>query len=112
VATRAVGEVDGLLGDPAPSVRFIPGFGDFSLNFTLSCQVREFVDQYSVQHELRKRIFARFKQEGIEIPFPIRTVHLVTDGSMAGSKHSLARKMGTAAGLEIHGGQQISGESP
>jgi small-conductance mechanosensitive channel len=57
-------------------VRFIPGFGDSSLDFTLICQVGEFVDQYLVQHELRKRIFRRFRQEGINIPFPVRTVHL------------------------------------
>lgn len=75
-ATRAAKEVPGLLSEPAPFVRFIPGFGDSSLNFTLICQVREFVDQYLAQHELRKRIFKRFKQEGIEIPFPIRTVYI------------------------------------
>lgn len=75
-ATRAASEVEGLLGDPAPTVRLIPGFGDSALNFTLTCHVREFVDQYYVQHELRHRIFERFKKEGIEIPFPQRTVHL------------------------------------
>jgi small-conductance mechanosensitive channel len=68
--------IPGLLAQPEAFVRFIPGFGDSSLNFTLICQVKEFVDQYLVQHELRKRIFARFRTEGIEIPFPIRTVHL------------------------------------
>jgi len=75
-AKKAVGEVPGLLGDPEPFVRFIPGFGESSLDFTLICQVKEFVDQYPVQHELRKRIFKRFGEEGIEIPFPQRTVHL------------------------------------
>lgn len=75
-AKKAVGEVPGLLGDPEPFVRFIPGFGESSLDFTLICQVREFVDQYPVQHELRKRIFKRFREEGIEIPFPHRTVYL------------------------------------
>jgi len=75
-AKKAVGEVQGLLGDPEPFVRFIPGFGESSLDFTLICHVREFVDQYTVQHELRKRIFKRFKEEGIEIPFPHRTVYL------------------------------------
>jgi small-conductance mechanosensitive channel len=79
-ATRAATEVEGLLSDPAPFVRFIPGFGDSALNFTLICQVREFVDQYYVQHELRHRIFERFKKEGIEIPFPQRTVHLRKEG--------------------------------
>ncbi|MEW6200593.1 MAG: mechanosensitive ion channel family protein, partial [bacterium] len=57
-------------------VRFIPGFGESSLDFTLICQVREFVDQYLAQHELRKRIFKRFDEESIEIPFPHRTVYL------------------------------------
>jgi len=73
---KAVGEIPGLLGEPEPFVRFIPGFGESSLDFTLICQVQEFVDQYLAQHELRKRIFKRFKEEGIEIPFPHRTVYL------------------------------------
>ncbi len=68
--------IPGLLADPAPFVRFIPGFGNSSLDFTLICQVAEFVDQYLAQHELRKRIFKRFRSEGIEIPFPIRTLYI------------------------------------
>jgi small-conductance mechanosensitive channel len=66
----AVGRVPGLLADPPPSVRFIPGFGDYSLDFTLSCHVASFVDQYLVQHELRRRILRRFRAEHIDIPFP------------------------------------------
>lgn len=75
-AKEGARDIPGLLSDPEPFVRFIPGFGDSSLNFTLICQVAEFVDQYLVQHELRKRIFRRFQKAGIEIPFPIRTVYL------------------------------------
>jgi len=75
-AKNAVGKIPGLLGAPEPFVRFIPGFGESSLDFTLICQVQEFVDQYFAQHELRKRIFKRFREEGIEIPFPHRTVYL------------------------------------
>lgn len=82
-ATRAAGQIPGLLAEPAPFVRFIPGFGDSSLDFTLICRVREFVDQYLVQHELRKRIFARFRREGVEIPFPQRDVHLQVPGPVA-----------------------------
>lgn len=72
-ARAAVGQVPGLLGDPPPAVRFIPGFGDYSLDFTLNCQVASFVDQFAVQHELRKRILRRFRAENIEIPFPTQT---------------------------------------
>ncbi len=75
-ATRAAPEIEGLLAQPRPFVRFIPGFGASSLDFTLICRVNTFVDQYLVQHELRKRIFARFRRERITIPFPQRDVHL------------------------------------
>lgn len=75
-AKRGAADIPGLLADPAPFVRFIPGFGESSLDFTLICQVAEFTDQYLAQHELRKRIFKRFKEAGIEIPFPHRTVYL------------------------------------
>lgn len=75
-ARNGAGKIPGLLADPEPVVRLIPGFGDSSLDFTLTCQVLEVTDQYSVQHELRKRIFKRFREEGIEIPFPHRTIYL------------------------------------
>ena len=72
----AAGTITGLLAEPAPMVRFIPGFGDSALNFSLICQVAEFVDQFLVQHELRKRIWRRFRAERIEMPYPTRTVYL------------------------------------
>jgi small-conductance mechanosensitive channel len=82
-ATRASAEVPGLLAEPAPFVRFIPGFGAYSLDFTLICQVATFVDQYMVQHELRKRILRRLRAEGIEIPMPTQ-VHLEARGAAPG----------------------------
>jgi small-conductance mechanosensitive channel len=75
-ARRAVGEVAGLVGEPPPMVRLIPGFGAYSLDFTLVCQVASFVDQYAVQHELRKRILRRLRAESIDIPFPVRTIEV------------------------------------
>ncbi|MFN3994969.1 MAG: mechanosensitive ion channel family protein [bacterium] len=75
-AIKAADEVEGLLKEPPPFVRFNPGFGESSLDFTLICQIREFSDQGLILHTLRKRIFKRFKEEGIEIPFPHRIVYL------------------------------------
>ena len=63
---RAAGSIAGLLAEPAATVRLIPGFGDSA----------EFVDQFLVQHELRKRIWKRFRAERIEMPYPTRTVYL------------------------------------
>lgn len=80
-ASNASETVPELLRDSAPFVRFIPGFGQFSLDFTLICSVGNYVDQYVVQHELRKRIYKRFRDEGIEFPIPQRDVQLSVNHS-------------------------------
>jgi len=89
-ATRAAPDVPGLLDDPRPIARLIPGFGESSLDFTLVCQVASFVDQYPVQHELRKRILRRLWAERIGMPFPTRTVELRGAGGGSGHARALA----------------------
>jgi small-conductance mechanosensitive channel len=81
IAKQGTADIPGLLAEPAPSVTFDPGFGDFNLGFTLSFQVAEFSVQWRVRHELRKRIWRRFREERIEIPYPARTVYLHHDES-------------------------------
>jgi len=56
-----------------PFVRYHT-FADSSINFTVILRGREFVDQYLIKHEFIKRLHPRFEQEGISIPFPIRTL--------------------------------------
>ena len=81
-AISAAGQIDGLLADPAPYVRFIPGPGDWALGFQVNYNVAEFADQYLVQSELRKRIFKRLKKEGISMPFPTQTVIVGAENSV------------------------------
>ena len=76
IANKAITEVPGLVAEPAPAVTFDPGFGESSLNFTLGFQIAEFSNQYSVRHELRKRILQRFREERIHMPFPTRSIFL------------------------------------
>lgn len=76
IAQKAAVELPTLLGEPAPVVRFTPGFADSALQFTLTCHITEFSEQFRVQHELRKRILKRFRAENIDMPFPTRTVHM------------------------------------
>ena len=75
-ARKAVGQVPGLLAEPPAFVRFAPGFGPSSMDLTLNCYVKKFADQFLVQHEMRKRIFVRFREAKIEIPFPTRTIYM------------------------------------
>ena len=73
VARQVVSAVDGGESGERPVVRF-HSFGDSSINFEIRMLVREFESQGPVRHELIKRLHERFNEEGIEIPFPIRTV--------------------------------------
>ena len=73
VAKRVLSEGDrGVPGRDAV-IRFHT-FGDSSINFDVRMMVRQFEDQGPVKHEFIKRLHQRFGEEGIEIPFPIRTV--------------------------------------
>jgi len=66
----------GVLTDPAPSVLFHE-FGDSSLNFVLRVWTREFATIPGVlRSELNFAISRAFKEQGIEIPFPQRDLHI------------------------------------
>ncbi|MDX9847981.1 MAG: mechanosensitive ion channel [Tenuifilaceae bacterium] len=66
----------GVLQNPSPDVLF-DEYGDSSLNFLL----RIYTDEYSrkprvLKSELYYEIFKKFKEKGIEIPFPQRDVYI------------------------------------
>lgn len=75
VARQLLQEVQGGVTEFDPFIRFHT-FADFSINFSVILRGKEFTDQYLLKHEFVKRLHQRYRQEGIEIPFPIRTVHL------------------------------------
>ncbi|HEY8461392.1 MAG TPA: mechanosensitive ion channel family protein, partial [Blastocatellia bacterium] len=45
-------------------------------DFSVIMRAREFTDQYLIKHEFIKRLHERYRQEGVEIPLPARTVHI------------------------------------
>lgn len=79
-ALKVADTTPGLLKDPKPTVGFAPGFGEYALAFTLTCQVKQFTDQYPVQNALRKAILKRFQQEGIRMPMPQRHITVLPGG--------------------------------
>ena len=80
VAREVVQRVDGAVKEFEPVVRFHT-FGDSSIDYNLIVQCSEFPAQHLVTHELVKALHKRFQEEGIEIPFPIRTVHMKNAGA-------------------------------
>jgi len=75
VAKEVMKEVPGGVPNFEPFIRYHT-FGDFSINFTVILRAQSYVDRYIVTHEFIKKLHKRYKEEGIEIPFPIRTVYL------------------------------------
>lgn len=65
--------VQGAKKDYEPFVRFNQ-FGDSSINFSVMLRGNTFVDQYLIKHEFIKRLKERYDREGINIPFPVRTI--------------------------------------
>jgi small-conductance mechanosensitive channel len=81
VGREVMAEAAGGVPEFEPFIRYHT-FGDSSINFTVILRAKEFVDQYVVKHEFVKRLHTRFNQEGIVIPFPIRTfAHRKADAS-------------------------------
>ena len=75
VAKEVMRDIQGGVSEFEPFIRYHT-FADFSINFTMILRAKEFVDQYLIKHEFVKRLHKRYKQEGIEIPFPIRTLYM------------------------------------
>ncbi|MGD2152102.1 MAG: mechanosensitive ion channel family protein [Gemmatimonadales bacterium] len=75
VARETLQTVEGGVPDWEPFIRY-SAFGDSSINFNVILRGQEYVCQYLLRHEFIKRLHRRFDQEGIVIPFPIRTVVL------------------------------------
>ncbi|MBI4543211.1 MAG: mechanosensitive ion channel family protein [Gemmatimonadetes bacterium] len=83
VARACQREVAGAVSDWEPFIRYNQ-FGDSSINFSVILRAQARPERFLLVHEFIKRLQARYREEGIEIPFPIRTVHLKQDATGAG----------------------------
>jgi len=71
----------GVLKESKPDVLF-DGFGDSSLNFTLRVWSRLYITRPGVlRSELNFAICKKFRENGIEIPYPQRDIHIRSDST-------------------------------
>ncbi|MDJ0662060.1 MAG: mechanosensitive ion channel [Crocosphaera sp.] len=63
-----------ILSMPSPQV-FFSEFGDSSLNFNLLVWISKPYKQFQIKSDLYFTIDSKFREEGIEIPFPQRDLH-------------------------------------
>ncbi|MFA9474849.1 MAG: DUF3772 domain-containing protein [Filomicrobium sp.] len=95
---------------PAPFVVF-EGFGDSSLDFSLRVYVSDVSSSLATQTELCKMILSKFRQSGIEIPFPQQDLHLRDlDGLKAALERALEQQ-GPSAGPDFSGATEDPGSN-
>jgi small-conductance mechanosensitive channel len=75
VAKKVLKKIQGGESEFEPFIRFHT-FGDSSIDFSVILRVKEFVNKYLIRHEFIKALHKRYNKEGINIPFPIRTVYM------------------------------------
>ena len=59
--------------DHEPVIRFF-AFGESSIRIKAVLRVTNYDAQFAVKSEFIKKLLVRYNQEGINIPFPTRTV--------------------------------------
>lgn len=98
ILIQAAADHSGVVRLPKPQV-FFKGFGDSSLDFLLLVWIVEPNRQPSIRSDLYFQIFALFKKEGIEIPFPQRDLH-VRSGHLPVSLNGTPLSAASEASLE------------
>ena len=74
ILENVISKIDTILKDPEPQVLFLE-FGDFALIFEIRFWVY-LKDKLTTIDQVNTMIWEVFKEKGIEIPYPIRTVYL------------------------------------
>jgi len=72
-AREVLREIEGDEPEQEPSLRFHT-FGDSSIDLTVALYVKEYSRQFIIKHEFVKRLHKKYREEGIVIPFPVRTL--------------------------------------
>jgi small-conductance mechanosensitive channel len=75
VAKEVLRTVPGGVIDFEPLIRF-QSFGDSGINFLVIIKVQDFNSQFPIRNEFIKNLHQRYKIEGINIPYPTRTVYI------------------------------------
>jgi MscS family membrane protein len=72
---ETAGAIPEVLSEPQPEAFFV-SFGDSALNMSLFFWVADYTRAFPVTDQLNTLILSRFRENGIDIPYPTRTVLL------------------------------------
>jgi CRP-like cAMP-binding protein len=95
VVLEVLSEVPQLLKDPAPLCR-VTGYDQAGVRYLVRYCVANYAHGDPVRDEIYSRLWYRLGREGIELPFPQRTLHLVSDsqtGDVTGFRRELVAQV-------------------
>jgi len=90
VARSVLATVPGGIPSFQPLVRFRE-FGEYSIQFTVVLRAREATDRFIIIHEFVKQLHERYRSEGIDMPYPVRTLRFADGAADRDGARSLAR---------------------
>ena len=79
-----------VLKDPKPKIWFRE-FGDSSLNFLLLCWIPNAAEKFNIISEINYAVDKKFRENGVEIPFPQRDIHIRSSGTIESLKNVLEK---------------------
>jgi small-conductance mechanosensitive channel len=92
VANEVMSGIEGGVPEFEPMIRF-NNFGDFSIDFSVIMRTREVAQQYKIMHEFMKLLHKRYREEDIEIPYPVTTnIHTEAGGDSNGHAESMMNR--------------------
>jgi small-conductance mechanosensitive channel/CRP-like cAMP-binding protein len=74
IILEACASVPEILREPAAEV-YLMNFKEGSMTYRARCFITDFAERFRVDSQVREAIWYHFHREGIEIPFPIRTIY-------------------------------------
>jgi small-conductance mechanosensitive channel len=75
VMREVLRRVEGLPEQPPSTVRLV-GYADSAVQYEVRYQARAYEDWRRLESEILRLIWYHFRRAGLEIPFPIRTLHV------------------------------------
>lgn len=75
VANEVMREISGGVEGFSCLVRF-NRLADSAIGFTVIMRAQSFGDQFLIRHAFVERLIARYRREGISVPFPVRTLRV------------------------------------
>jgi small-conductance mechanosensitive channel/CRP-like cAMP-binding protein len=105
VLEGALRDCEGVLPHPAPRV-ILRGFGDSGVQYAVLYWINDFGRDVLIESDVRTRIWYAAQRANLEIPYPVRTVHMhqiTAESEKAGEERDHDGRRSALAQVELFG---------